>query len=259
MLIINPYRFGAGAAFTPLDIPDLAAWYDGDDISTLWQDLARTIPVVSNGNVVGAWDDKSGNGHHVLQLSGTEKPIFVSPGQNGKSVILGVSDDFLEKSGSPLSQDDNVSIFWVGNATADNTIGGVYTNSITAEDDRIVAFIDSRTAGPQRIGLKNETAVDIVFADLTSDLIGTEFNQETLVLDGLDIDGWLNGAAMTGDTASGAISTANDGIRLFAQHGVPPITFHIGSIAEFIIVNATVSTSVRQQTEAYLKARWATP
>lgn len=49
----------------PDDIPDLLAWYDASDLATLWADAGGTIPATST---VARWDDKSGNGHHIVDM-----------------------------------------------------------------------------------------------------------------------------------------------------------------------------------------------
>lgn len=53
-------------------------WYDPSDISTLWQDSARTTPVTASGQPVGAMDDKSGNGRHLLQATAAARPTYLS-------------------------------------------------------------------------------------------------------------------------------------------------------------------------------------
>lgn len=51
-------------------------WYDTNDLATLWQDTAGTVPVTAAGQLVARVDDKSGNGHHVLQVDSAKRPIL---------------------------------------------------------------------------------------------------------------------------------------------------------------------------------------
>lgn len=44
------------------------AWYDANDLSTLWQDVSGTIPAVVNAKVARV-SDRSGNGNHVIQAT----------------------------------------------------------------------------------------------------------------------------------------------------------------------------------------------
>ena len=56
---------GAGG-WTPLQLPNLLAWYDATDLST--------IDDSTTSGRVEEWQDKSGNGHHVTQSTLANKP-----------------------------------------------------------------------------------------------------------------------------------------------------------------------------------------
>lgn len=58
---------------------EVGVWYDPSDLATVWEDSARTIPASVNG-VVGAIDDKSGNGKHATQATTSLKPILRQSG-----------------------------------------------------------------------------------------------------------------------------------------------------------------------------------
>lgn len=51
-------------------------WYDPSDISTLFQDVAGTIPVTGVEQPVGLMLDKSGRGNHASQPTTTARPIL---------------------------------------------------------------------------------------------------------------------------------------------------------------------------------------
>lgn len=70
---ITHFRNGA---FTPAALPGLSAWYDPSDLSTLFQDVAMTIPVTSDGQPVAAMKDKSGNGRHAVQATASARPLY---------------------------------------------------------------------------------------------------------------------------------------------------------------------------------------
>lgn len=50
-------------------------WYDPSDLSTVWQDSARTTPGAV-GQPVGCIDDKSGNGKHATQATAGNRPVL---------------------------------------------------------------------------------------------------------------------------------------------------------------------------------------
>jgi hypothetical protein len=71
-------RFSSGGSspppFTPLTLfsgGQYGAWYDFTDMSTLFQDAARTIPVTAAGQTVAGVTDKSGRGLHLSADAGT--------------------------------------------------------------------------------------------------------------------------------------------------------------------------------------------
>lgn len=82
----QPYGV-AVPAFTPASISGLQLWLDASDASTLFTDSAGTTAAVADGDPVGCWKDKSGNGMNVLQTDGTKKPILKINQQNNRSVI----------------------------------------------------------------------------------------------------------------------------------------------------------------------------
>lgn len=79
-----------------------AAWYDADDLTTLFQDSAGTVPVTTSGDPVGLWQDKSGNARHFSQSTSGQRPTWNSSG--GFSwVEFDGSDDWLFGSSGMLA------------------------------------------------------------------------------------------------------------------------------------------------------------
>jgi hypothetical protein len=56
------------------------ARYSAADLSTLFQDAAMTIPVLADGDPVGAVMDVSGNGFHLTQNTASKKPTYKTDG-----------------------------------------------------------------------------------------------------------------------------------------------------------------------------------
>lgn len=50
------------------------AWFDPEDMSTMFQDAAGTTPVTALEQPVGRWLDKSGNGNHATQSITASRP-----------------------------------------------------------------------------------------------------------------------------------------------------------------------------------------
>ena len=56
---------------------DNGAWFDPEDLSTMFQDAAGTTPVTALGQPVGLWLDKSGNGYHATQPITASRPTLI--------------------------------------------------------------------------------------------------------------------------------------------------------------------------------------
>lgn len=74
------------ASFSPTDISGLVAWYDFSDITTMFQDSARTTPVTADADPIGGVTDKSGSANHLSQGTSTKRPTYKTGIQNGKSI-----------------------------------------------------------------------------------------------------------------------------------------------------------------------------
>ena len=69
--------------FDPLELfkgGKQGVWYDPSDKSTLFQDVAGTIPVTKDGDPIGLMKDKSGNGYHATQPVSTARPLYRTDG-----------------------------------------------------------------------------------------------------------------------------------------------------------------------------------
>jgi hypothetical protein len=73
--LITGFQPPAGA-WSPLDLPDLKAWYDASDATT-----------ITGAVSVSQWNDKSGNSYNLTQATGVKQPTTNSVTQNGKNVI----------------------------------------------------------------------------------------------------------------------------------------------------------------------------
>jgi hypothetical protein len=64
-------------------------WFDAGDLSTMFQDVAGTIPVTIAGQFVGKWLDKSGNGNHaVAAADNNTRPIYQIDNEGNPNVTF---------------------------------------------------------------------------------------------------------------------------------------------------------------------------
>ena len=87
---------GVARAFLPTDLTGLQLWLDANDASTLFQDAAKTT-VAGDGDVVGAWADKSGQGNDATQTTTAAKPLLDTDvlGTGFSGIKFDAADDFL--------------------------------------------------------------------------------------------------------------------------------------------------------------------
>jgi hypothetical protein len=69
-------------ATTPLDIASVQLWLDASDASTLY-DATTGGSLVTAGNTVARWEDKSGNANHVTQSTANNRPTRLAADLNG--------------------------------------------------------------------------------------------------------------------------------------------------------------------------------
>lgn len=90
--------YGFGDNFDPLTLfagDKQGVWFDPSDLSTLYQDVAGTVPVTKDGDPVALMKDKSGNGNHATQSVSASRPIYKTDGILHWLEFDGVDDHLL--------------------------------------------------------------------------------------------------------------------------------------------------------------------
>ena len=86
--------------------------YDPNDLTTLYQDAAGTIPVTAEGQPVGLMKDKSGRNNHAFQTVSASRPILQRNATTGAYYLaFDGSDDFLMTNNIDFTATDKVSLF----------------------------------------------------------------------------------------------------------------------------------------------------
>ena len=96
--------------FSPAQVVGLSAWYDPSDLTTLFQDVAMTVPVTAAGQSVAAMRDKSGQGRHLTQPTVGKRPIFRTSGTVHWLETDGVDDELTVGSRLGLSSNPDVTV-----------------------------------------------------------------------------------------------------------------------------------------------------
>ena len=98
--------------------------YDPNDLNTLYQDAAGTIPVTAAGHPVGLILDKSGRNNHAFQTTSASRPILRKNAVTGANYLeFDGIDDFLQTNNIDFTATDKVSLFAGLNRTGNATVG----------------------------------------------------------------------------------------------------------------------------------------
>ena len=151
------------------------AWFDAGDLSTLFQDVAGTIPVTAVGQFVGKWLDKSGNAKHaVAAANNTTRPKYQIDDEGNPNVTF---------TKSPATQLFTPSIDFTGTAQMTVCVGAHVTDQSSAGVVVELGADVNSVNGSFLIGAPSSTADHSVYLRGTSTIIAKVGN----VVDGDDI------------------------------------------------------------------------
>lgn len=86
--------------------------YDPNDLTTMWQDQAKLLPVTGEGQPVWHILDKSGNNNHAFATSSATRPILQRNATTGAYYLaFDGADDFLQTNNIDFTATDEVSLF----------------------------------------------------------------------------------------------------------------------------------------------------
>lgn len=245
---VNPF-----SQFNPLDLSPVL-WFDADDASTITS---------SSGNV-SQWNDKSGNGYHATQATGTAQPKTGTITQNGRNVIDfdGAGDYLASTASSIVGQNvSGITVYVV--VRYDNLSGGEdnVLRLLTGGTNARIQVNLTTSVGVIRVGgrtLDNDTLAVAQSSNLGSgssgfitqvglyDIANTDLTQK--------IGGTTNGTNTSYQTATTTSNTASTGYTLGS--GAAGANSLDGAIAELIIYNSLHSSTAQTSVYNYLNYKW---
>lgn len=209
---------------------------------SLWLDAADTSTITESSGSVSVWADKSGNGYNVVQATGGNQPITGATSQNNKNVIDFNGNSFVCTSASIATTSSNTT-FVVYQSTNSFPIGGTDVDilfrheNLGGSDYTLTAsngFID--TTEPE---LRRENG-GTVSLFVNGQAGGGSANQtNTFYIGRADAS---SAPAYSGQYCIGATLSGSFG--------------HVGSIAEILIYNRSLTPSEVSTIELYLGAKW---
>ena len=97
-------------------------FYDPNDLSTMYQDAAGTVPVTAVGQAVGLIRDKSGRNNHAYQNTSASRPILQRNATTGAYYLaFDGADDSLQTANIDFTATDKLSLFAGVNKLSNNT------------------------------------------------------------------------------------------------------------------------------------------
>lgn len=135
---------------------------DPNDLSTMWQDQAKLLPVTGEGQPVWHILDKSGNNNHAFATSSATRPILRKNATTGAYYLeFDGSDDFLVTNSIDFTATDKVSLFAGVRKLSDSTNGILLelSTSITTNSGTFCVFAPRFTGGAGNFGLISKGTV----------------------------------------------------------------------------------------------------
>jgi len=223
--------------WTPKQLGTLSLWLDADDATTI---------TIATG--VSQWNDKSGNGYHVSQGTGSNQPAYVTNVRNGRAAVRFDGTDDRLSGGDVLDLGTgNVSVIAAFNTNSDRFLltKTFYAVDGASEWGFFTAYADVR---------QGTTTVRTSFS-------GTGNKIAAWVLDrSASSTAWRNGTQTDQDTGSPFPNTdAMNSAASFvvgAQSSLPPSFNFNSDLYEAVISLSTWTTTERQQLEGYLAHKW---
>ena len=216
----------------------LGMWYDASDTSTITE---------SSGNV-SQWDDKSGNGFHLTQGTGSYQPQTGTHTVNGLNVIRTQYQDRIENNAITYVFTNGV---MAASMSMDITSGGVWEDHIYMDGPDSGEILKVRRNG-NNLRLSYNYGLDGTSG--SGNTSGSTFPQDTpnLVTQGHDSGTYTNYIDGTQENTHSISGTFNpDHFRAGWRSNGSPDVRH----CEYVVVE-DFSTAMREKVEGYLAHKW---
>jgi hypothetical protein len=227
-----------------------ALWLDAADASTVFTtDTGSTL--AANNSAVGRWNDKSGNGFHLLQATSGNRPTYATNLVNGRNGITftAASNHYLDRTGG--SWGTSYVAMTVCRTNASTTGQAIFATRSTSSGLPINPQISISGADQTQFAVRDDSS------NVVSNSIATHPVNTWVLMGGTrnnnSVTTYRDGTAGTTGTATfGTISTTITAVGAL-NSGSPTFgAFFSGNIAEIII--APIANL--QKIEGYLAHKW---
>ena len=246
----------SSGAFTPIKLPNLKAWYNAADTSS----------ISVTGNEVTQWNDLSGNGFHLSQGTSSKRPSSGTRTLNSKNVIdFDGTNDVLEASTASdwtfMNNTGGSTAFFVymydDNTTANawcttDGVGGALVGYDLYDNSDLAHRVNRGVGGASAIS--NDTAQNPAQGNHYLYVLSDPANATAANRSEIYVDGVLQNKnnTLTNTASSSAPATALD---VGGRRNDDGYSFN-GAFAEIIIVSGLMSADNITKTKAYISAKW---
>ena len=229
---------GQAAGFSPLSLSP-ALWLDASDASTLFQSNGGAA-AAADGDPVGYWLDKSGNGRHLTQTSGINKPLLKLSVKNSRNgVQFNGTSAFLNM--TSYTHGTSVTCFRVFQRTSSSSRSFTMTDNLALDgsiwweyNSKILVFNASKTC----TSTNTDTRTGYFLARSTYTTTS-------------DMALWVNGSSV-----AGGISGTASSVLAWTLFGKASSVYNTGNVCEDIVIPSVLSTDNINLMESYLNSKW---
>lgn len=254
------YNKSSGSAFTPASLTGLVAWYDAS--TGVYSDAGVTP--ATNTQTVQQWNDQSGNGYHLKQATGGNRPQFLSAGFNSlPSVTFTVA-------GLTSMQTTADSVI-MGTGLVGSVFGVARITTSGGATSRLVGFIGNGQADDTT---SNHSAAWVFVTQATGTMASFRggffasdasfFSASTNyrfgnIYDNTNNTNYVNNVAGTPVAATG-LTWTSPGAIIVSSSTLGSITCGgacwDGPISELVMTNTALSNTDRTNLDNYFKTKW---
>jgi hypothetical protein len=238
----------------PKLIPGLRLWLDGNESSSLYDNVTEGSNVASDGTIA-RWEDISGENNHAIQNDSNKRPVRKTGSLNSKDTVLfdGSNDCFVIPN---FWLQSHFSVFIVQSAVINNDSKFWLEHSSDLNGNPGFYFQGRNSAAWAVRRGSSIHAGDRNTLPNGANWIGDDWSIASFIYNGAGLM-YKNGVLLASQSDSGSPlantiiqDTLNIGSR--NQTGL----FLNGSIAEIIIYDKPLSNLYRMGIETYLKNKW---
>lgn len=236
--------------FTPLNLPGLVLWLDAADMNSMY-DATSGGSLVTAGNTVARWQDKSGNGRNATQGTANNRPTLNTNKQNGlPSLTFDGTNDSLATASFAISQP--LTVFVIQRLTS-TTTQPFYSRIVEHGDNNGFALITADSGTPTR-------AVSVQYASssftrgpapvTTPTLL--EMYVDTATTRNVALD--VNGSRQITTTRTGTPTTT--GVFTISNYTGGGSYYTPQELYEIVYYNRLLSAAERTVVRNYLNNKW---